>query len=283
MTQQAARRALGQRLRELRKAASLRAVDLAELMGISQSQISKMENGKRRVSPEQARVWAVHTGGDADQLAQEAVDADTDLTSWQVRFADGWARDQRTYVELERAALSVRAYQVSMVHGLLQTPAYTEFMLREMIGLADDQVAAGVSARMTRQRLLYEPSTRFSVILAEHVLRHRFAGLAVMIEQLHRIAQVAELPSVDLAVIPVDTAMPLPYMTSFNLYEMADDEMILLVELDIGEVRDTSPDRVEMMADRHAALRAAALTGQAAVDLVRHIATEATASLFKDA
>jgi hypothetical protein len=136
---------------------------------------------------------------------------------------------------------------------------------------------------MSRQRLLYEPNTRFNVIIAEHVLRHRFPGAAVMVEQLHRIAQLAALPTIDLAVIPTNTDMPLPYMVSFDLFEMpADETDVVFIELDTQEIRETEPDRVATYARRHQALRhhQQTLIGQNAIDLVQRIADEVTASIF---
>lgn len=278
------RYALAQRLRECRLAASLRAVDLAQMIGISQGQLSKIENGKRRIDPEQVRRWLEHTHANPaviEELVEQARRADVEVTAWKERFASGWDSYQRSYQELERAATKILAYQVSVIHGLLQVPAYSQFIQREVVQLPEDQIAAGVSALTGRQRLLYEPGTQFSVILAEHVLRHRFAGVPATIEQLHRIAQVATLPTVDLAVIPVDTDMPLPYMTSFDLFQMPDDEPnIAVIELDTQEIRETDPDRVATLARRHQALRDAALTGQAAIDLVLRIAQEVTASIF---
>lgn len=277
------RRDLGQQLRESRANAGLRAVDLAAQIGISQGQISRIETGKRRVSPDAVRRWLEATKASADtisRLVELAERADTEISAWKDRFAGGWGHDQRTYEELERDAAEIRAYQVSVVHGLLTTPGYTEFILREIVGLPDAQVAAGITARMSRQRLLYEPATRYHVVLAEHVLRHRFPGAAVMVDQLHRIAQLAALPTVELAVIPTNTTMPLPYMVSFDLFEMPEDDAVVLIELDTGEVRETEPERVNTYRQRHDALSAAALTGKAAIDLVHQIADEMTSSIF---
>lgn len=288
MTHPGTRRALGQRLREHRESATpkLRAVDLADLLGMSQGQLSKIENGKRRIAPDQVRRWLEHTGADAatiGQLVEQARQADTEVTAWKERFAAGWANYQKSYQDTERTAISIRAYQVSVVPGLLQASGYTEFIQREIVKLTDDQVAAGVSAMMSRQRLLYQPDTRLSVVIAEHVLRHRFPGAAVMVDQLHRIAQLAALPTVDLAVIPTNTDMPLPYMVSFDLFEMpADETDVVFIELDAQEIRETEPDRVATYARRHQALREykQTLTGQDAIDLVLRIADEVTASIF---
>lgn len=285
MTPPGTRRALGQRLRWFRTDADLRAIDLAELIGMSQGQLSKIENGKRRISPEQAQQWMRQCRADTDavdEVAELARRADTDVTAWKERFAVGWANDQRSYTDTEQEATSIRLYQVSVVPGLMQTSDYTEFVLREIVGLDGDEIAAGLQARAHRQKLLYRPDTHISAIIAEHVLRHRFPGRAVMIEQLHRLVQLAALPTVDLAVIPTDTDMPMPYMTSFDLLELPnDDGDVVQVELDTGEVTETEPNRVATYKHRHEALRNYSLTEQDVTALVQRIADENTAALFQ--
>lgn len=285
MTPPGTRRALGQRLRGFRTNADLRAVDLAELIGMSQGQLSKIENGKRRITPEQAQQWMQQCRADTtavDEIAELARRADTDVTAWKERFATGWANDQRSYTDTEQNATCIRLYQVSVVPGLMQTSDYTEFILREIVGLDGDEIAAGLQARAQRQKLLYRPDTHISAVVAEHVLRHRFPGRAVMIEQLHRLVQLAALPTVDLAVIPTDTDMPLPYMTSFDLLELPnDDGDVVQVELDTGEVAETEPNRVATYKRRHEALRSYSLTGQDAITLVQRVADENTAALFR--
>jgi transcriptional regulator with XRE-family HTH domain len=283
------RHELGQQLREFRTVANLRGVDLAPLIGITQGQLSKIENGKRRISPDQIRKWLQHTNADAETIEQfvaQARQADTEVTAWKERFGGGWHNYQRSYGEVEASATSIFAYQVSVIPGLLQAPGYTEFIQREIVGLTDDEVTSGLTAMRNRQHLLYQPRTRLSVILTEHVLRHRFPGAAVMVEQLSRIAQLATLPTVDLAVIPSDTDMPLPYMVSFDLFTMpADETDIVFIELDAQEVRETEPDRVAVYVRRHAALRNAkqTLTGQAAIDFVQRIAGDMASSIFPPA
>lgn len=285
MTPPGTRRVLGQRLREFRTDANLRAVDLAELIGMSQGQLSKIENGRRRISPEQVRAFLQQCRAPAaalDEVAELARRADTDVTAWQDRFAAGWANDQRAYTDTEQDATCIRLYQVSVVPGLLQTSDYTEFILREIVGLHGDEIATSLQARANRQKLLYRPETHVSAIIAEHVLRHRFPGRAVMIEQLHRLVQLAALPTVDLAVIPTDTDMPLPYMVSFDLLELPDDDGdIVQVELDTGEVIEREPHRVSTYKRRHEALRSYSLTDQDATALIQRIADENTTALFK--
>ncbi|RJQ74178.1 helix-turn-helix domain-containing protein [Pseudonocardiaceae bacterium YIM PH 21723] len=283
------RNELGKQLRKFREAANLRGSDLGQLLELSQGQISRVETGKRRISPEGVQQWLEATNADSeviDQLVAAARRFDTEVTAWKEKFGPGWDIYQQSYAGVESAAKSIKAYQVSVIHGLLQTPGYSEFIQREIVGLSDEQVTAGLTAMRNRQRLLYEPETRLEVILTEQVLRHRFPGAAVMVEQLHRIAQLAALPTVNLAVIPTDNDMPLPYMTSFDLFSMPDDEPdLVIIELDTHEVREADPDRLATYERRHHALFTSAqtLTGQAAIDFVQEIAAEMTATIFPNA
>lgn len=275
---------LGRRLRQLRIDAELNGSDLAAALGISQGQLSKVETGKRRASVSLVRQWAERCSTDAevvDDLAELAAHSDTDVSQWQQRFSAGWDTDQRSYEELERTATSISSYQVSVVPGLVQTLGYTERILRDVVELNDDAVAAGLHARRARQRILYRAKTDLRLVIAEHVLRHRWGGDAVMLEQLHHLAQVAELPTVDLAVLPVDTDMPLPHMTSFDLLTMdGEDEDIVQIETDTSEIRETEPNRVEVYRRRFDALRSHAITGQEAINEVRRLAGEMTQSVF---
>lgn len=284
MTQPTIRRDLGRRLQQARKAASLRAVDLAKDLGISQGQLSRIENGTRRASEDLVRAWLERTGqtDDAiDDLVAQVGAADREISEWKNRFSKGWAADQVSYEDLRREATAMRAYQISVVPGLLQTPAYTEFLLRHVVQLGDREIADGIAARTRQQRLLYEPGTNLTAVIAEHVLRSRgIGGPAVMVEQLHRIAQLATLPTVDLAIIPSDTDMPLPYMVSFDLYELPDSDAMVLIEFDTGEIREGEPHRVQQYRQRFDALREAALGGAAALDLLKRITADSAADLF---
>lgn len=277
---------LGRRLRQLRTAAELHGSDLATAIGISQGQLSKIETGKRRASASLVRQWAERCGATADvvdDLVELATQADTDVSQWPQRFAAGWDTDQRSYEELERKATSICSYQVSVVPGLVQTLGYTERILRDVVGLGEDDIAAGLRARRARQQLLYRAGTDLRLVIAEHVLRHRWGGDAVMLEQLHHLAQLAELPTVDLAVLPVDTDMPLPHMTSFDLLTMdRDEEDVVQIETDTSEIRETEPSRVEVYRQRFDALRSHAHTGADALDAVRQIAASIAQTVFHE-
>jgi transcriptional regulator with XRE-family HTH domain len=280
------RERLGEQLRGYRRKVGLSQPDLAERLGTSQSTVSKIETGKARVDAELARAWLAETGAtDDDGLLAELLtlaESGTSVTDWATLHAGGWEIHQSRYEELERTATRIRNFQNAMVPGLLQTAAYSSFLLTHVVGLGPDQVGSAVTARLERQQILWRPTTRIRVVLTEAVIRHRLGGPSVMVEQLGRLSELAQLPTVELGIVPADTDMPSRYGASFDLFEQLDgqDESVVIVELEAGEVRETEPDRVARYTRRHDLYWSAALTGTAATDLISGVAGEIRRSIF---
>ncbi|MCE0768450.1 DUF5753 domain-containing protein [Pseudonocardia kujensis] len=137
--------------------------------------------------------------------------------------------------------------QNAWIPGLLQTAAYTSYLLDAVVALDQDAIGAAVRGRIERQKVLYQRDTHLHVGLTEAVLRHRMGGAVIMAEQLRRLADLSRLPTVELGVIPADTDMPSRYGASFDLFEHLDgrdDDSIVIVELEAGEVREGDPERV---------------------------------------
>jgi hypothetical protein len=96
------------------------------------------------------------------------------------------------------------------VPGILQTPDYAREVLTRLValrGLPDD-VADGVRSRLRRQEALYDTSKHFRFLLSEAALRSRPCPLAVQLAQLDRLTALAGLDTVDIAVLPLDTELP---------------------------------------------------------------------------
>jgi len=177
-------------------------------LGVVQSTISKIETGKARAPEEVLLAWLDHTGVD-DELRAELVElakASTEVSDWPHLYARGWEAHQKSYSELERSASRELIFQNAVVPGLLQTAAYTSFLLTTVLGLSPEDVGVGVTSRLARQAVLYEPKTRIRAVVTEAVLRHRMGGPSVMPEQLARLAEVSTLPTVEFGIIPIDTA-----------------------------------------------------------------------------
>jgi uncharacterized protein DUF5753 len=94
---------------------------------------------------------------------------------WRRQLATGTRRRQKISIALTEQTKVFRAYDPTVIYGMFQTAQYA----REIMSLGvkshqiQDDLNAGVAARMERQRFLYRGDRRFLVILGEQALRTR--------------------------------------------------------------------------------------------------------------
>jgi transcriptional regulator with XRE-family HTH domain len=236
------RRQLGRALRDLRDAAGLTSIQLAERVGVAQSTVSRWENGRQLPSPEQIDRWAAATGATTQQrvgLDALAEVAATEAVSWRGR-PERLAALQQEVAGLEESAALNRSYYPVLVHGLLQVPDYARAVYRaraKLDGQSDAEVAEAVAARVARQTLLYRPGRRFEFLMTEAGLRWRFVPREVMAAQLDRLAQAARMPNVLLGILPLEIEEPVWAWQGFSAFlERADDadDLVLVETLTAG-------------------------------------------------
>ena len=113
-------------------------------------------------------------------------------------------------IGLEAEAASELAWQVAAVPGLLQTEEYAraihaahQQVVLEPPGVFERRVAA----RMIRQQVLTtrNPPLELSAVIDEAVLLRKVGSREVMFEQLRHLAEMAELPNVELRVLPLQS------------------------------------------------------------------------------
>ncbi|MDR3032853.1 MAG: DUF5753 domain-containing protein, partial [Kitasatospora sp.] len=160
-----------------------------------------------------------------------------------------------------------RAYSSWLVPGLIQTRAYTTSVLRavQRRRVAVDDVDAAVSARMDRQRILYEGDHRFAFLVEESVLRSCLGDAEVLRGQLDHLATVAALPNVSLGIIPMAADRARMPVEGFWIFDAAQ----VNVELVSGYLTITRPSEISAYAATFAELAEQAVHGAAARDLLR--------------
>lgn len=269
---------LAARLRALRTAAFPSGNQFARHIGWAQSKVSKLETGAQRPSEDDVREWVRATDHGADVEAEVLAMATAARFEYStvrddVRRGGGIAAAQVQIAGLESAATHIAEYQPIMLPGLVQTAAYARELLAlhggpMTAGASEDEVEALVSARIRRQEILYQPGKQIQLVIGEAALHDPPGSIETLVGQLDRLVAVAGLASVDLAVLPVGTRMPVLPLSSFA----AHDKQLVFVETMTGEQRLDQPDEVAVYVMAFELLRNAAATGPAAVALIQRVA-----------
>lgn len=217
---------LGQRLRELRDTAGMTLVQAGEYLQRDASTVSRFESGEYTIRRPDLMalldLYSVSNRRKRDGLLRLAEEA------WQKGWWDGYEPDvERQFVDfvwLESRAVAIRSFDPLVVTGLLQTREYAEAMITATDWEAEPaQIARWVQLRMDRQAVLHrETPPQLSVIIDEFALRREVGGPGVMRDQLAHLLTTAELPQVDLRVLPASVgahASPNGYFLVFTIAE----------------------------------------------------------------
>ncbi|MHA4815741.1 helix-turn-helix domain-containing protein [Streptomyces aculeolatus] len=201
------RRRLGQELRRLREQKNMTAEQVADRLLVSQSKISRLENGRRSISQRDVRdlcgVYEVDDERIVNSLMQMA--RESRQQGWWNAFGDV---PYSVYIGFETAAASLRIYQSLVVPGLLQTRAYAEAVIAgSSPEVTPADVEKRVNVRMRRQDRIRETEQplRLWAVFDEAALRRVVGNEQIMREQLDHLVEVSELPHVTVQVLPFET------------------------------------------------------------------------------
>ena len=214
------RRELGALLRKLRTEKGLTVEQAAEQLMFSMSKLSRMETGHgvatRRDIRDLCALYEVTEDAERERMLKLA--AEGKQQAWWQSYDLGYA----TYVGLEAEAVSISAFQSSVVHGLLHTAEYARAgHYGAMPLLNPDQIELQIEAKLTRQRILTRDNPpEFSVVLDEAALHRVVGGHQVMAAQLAKILDVAALPGVTVQVLPYDVGAHPATESNFTILEL---------------------------------------------------------------
>jgi Domain of unknown function (DUF5753)/Helix-turn-helix domain len=230
------RRLLGAQLRRLRIQAGVSREEAGEAIRASAWKIHRLENGqvsfKERDVVDLLGLYGV---ADKDQVAAlVALAEEANAPSWWSRYSDLLPPWFRAYIDLEQAAIQIRAYEGQVVPGLLQTEDYLRAVIAgELLDEAAEDVDRRVALRMARQALL-ERTDGFVlwVVVDEAVLRRPVGGAKVMRAQLERLLETTALPTVTLQVLPFGASLHPAGVGAFSILRFPDPELPDLVYLE---------------------------------------------------
>jgi transcriptional regulator with XRE-family HTH domain len=260
-------------VRTLRRNAGLTGVELARLVGISQSRISRIETGHLVPQPDEVERLANALKLDTDahaELHDQARAARSSMRSWRALHIRGFAQHQTDIARIEQAATRLRMFQPNLVPGLLQTAEYARHAIE--LATTSEDIELGVARRMARQSILYDRARSFEFVITEGALRWRIVPTNVHVGQLNHLASLATLANVSIGVIPWHAQVGAHQSTMFCLF----DDTSAYVELLNGEVISEDRNDVAQYAASFTALSQAAVTGEDAIAELRRISSELT-------
>ncbi|MGN9893405.1 helix-turn-helix domain-containing protein [Micromonospora sp. L31] len=201
------RRQLGRLLRQFRTEAGVTLDAAAEALEYSRQKIWRIESGLGpvRVLDVKAMCELYHVSPEMTE-AMRGLAAETKSKGWWHAYGDAVPSWFELYVGLESAAAHLRQYEETLIPGLLQTRQYSLGLARlDRPSVSEDERERAVEVRLQRQGLLTRrlpQPPQLDAILSEAVLRRSVGGRGVMMGQLSRLLEAAELPNVTVRVLP---------------------------------------------------------------------------------
>nr|WP_202448090.1 helix-turn-helix transcriptional regulator [Streptomyces sp. SID2999] len=254
---------MGQELRKLRELKGMTAEEVADRLLVSQSKISRLENGRRSISQRDVRdlcgVYEVEDQRVVDSLMEMA--RDSRQQGWWHTFGD---IPYSVYIGLESAAQSLRVYEPQLVTGLLQTHAYAEALVRGALPeTSTAEIDKRVKVRMRRQERVTDESNplRLWVVLDEAALHRVVGSKLIMREQLEHLIELSHLPHVTVQVLPFEVGAHPGLNGQYAILEFADaaDSSVVYLEGVTSDLYlEKGPD-VQQYAVMYEHLRAQAL------------------------
>ncbi|MFV2009384.1 MULTISPECIES: helix-turn-helix domain-containing protein [unclassified Micromonospora] len=227
------RRRLAAELRARREAADLTIDQVIQKVKVGKSTLSRVENAQVSVTPRTVtnllRLYGVPED-DAEVLIQLARDAQQ--YSWWHDYSSALPHWLAGYIAFEDEATQLRAYDVQLVNGLLQTTDYARaIMSAEFPEGPPEKIEERIEVRLVRQKILDRPNPpRMWFIFDEAVLHRPVGGPQVMAAQLEHMITMAQRPSITVQVLPYRQGAHMGMGGPFALLDFSDHPTVVYQE-----------------------------------------------------
>jgi hypothetical protein len=165
-----------------------------------------------------------------------------------------------------------RIFEHNVIPGLFQTAEYAAQIVSFWIDFLEtrNDLESAVAARMERQRIIYQGTRKFSVVLEEAALRSQLGSPETMAGQLDRMLSVMTLPNISLGIVPLMAARRVIGSTGFWIF----DEALVAIETPTASIEVSQPQEVSLYARMFEQLRGPALYGREARGLIISVLEE---------
>jgi hypothetical protein len=247
--QRVVRRALGRRLMKLRVASGRSRRDVVEAkLGISEPTLHRIETGKVPVTAANVRALCWLYGVDqstTDALADLAVGTSHEEWWDSSKAIPDWFK---LYVGLEASTTRMCLYDGEIVPGELQTEEYAVAVFTAAQPDDPEAVTRHVTARMERQRTLFArtPPPTLTYVLGEGALLRAVGGDVVMQAQVAHLRKTAELPNVEIRVLPFSVGAHPAMAGAFRIldFDDPDDPDVVYLESHVGALYLEEPSEL---------------------------------------
>jgi transcriptional regulator with XRE-family HTH domain len=201
-------RRVARNLRAWRKAAGMTMEEVGKKLRWSGPKLSRFERAEVNAGPAEIIALAAILSIDEaerDQMVALAVGSMEQPGWWMTYAPDVVPNYFADYLETEAEATEVRAVETLLIPGLLQSPRYTDAIVRAWLASPDeDLVDERRRVRQKRQARLDDEINPLAlhVIIHENALTQEVGGPDVMTEQLDLLATRAKQPNVTVQVLP---------------------------------------------------------------------------------
>jgi transcriptional regulator with XRE-family HTH domain len=225
-------RTVAAELRALREKRGLSCAEVAKILGVSASKISRIETGNSGMQVEDVAVLLGFYQVPAARR-QELLELlrRGNQKGWWHRQA-GLPHLWRALIDLENKASRILNYEALVVPGLLQTSEYSAVMIKgSEPTLSNGELDNLVASRMARQALLTRVNApEFFAVVNEIALRLPIGPPGLMKRQLQHLVTVAQRPNIRLQVIPAEAGANAGLRGPFVILEFAEEPSLVFVE-----------------------------------------------------
>lgn len=244
------RRQLGAMLRQLREESGKTVKDAASWLGMTESNVSKIELAKQTIKQPTIRALCQLYDVDASKVEYLLkLTKEASQRGWWSAYRDTVPDWFRQFVSLEADALDLWTYQNECVPGLLQTEGYVHALFQTTRPkLGDDEIDRQVHVRRERQDRLhgYHPP-RLHFFINEAVIRRQVGSAQVMREQLEHLIESSKLEYVELRILPFSAGSHPAMAGPFTMMQFPDEgaPAFVYVEHDRGATYQEDPGDID--------------------------------------
>lgn len=273
-----ARWQLGSQLKHAREAADLTQLQIADVLGCSESKIYKIEAGDVGINRGDLLVMLEQYKVTDAKQRETALDLQKQgkQRGWWAKYG-AIPNAYAMYVGLESAATEMKNFELAVVPGLLQTEDYARAVMTAAWPDEPKEVQRRVELRMARQAALTEdPPIKFWGIVDEGVLRRQTGGPSVMRAQLKHLIDLMKRPNISLQVVPFSEGWHPGTVGSFHILEFPEavHSPVAYIVSQAGDIYLEREDDMRRVTLNFSHLQSAALSTSKSRELIAAIASE---------